>query len=296
MGIIMGSLLLLVLYYALLNSWAAAIFTSNQTTANTTFPINSVTANSATVKSNPATNKILIWVMTSPKNHQKALHVKNTWGNRTDKLLFFSTEIDENLPTVKLPVQEGYAFLWNKTREAFKFVYEKYLQDYDWFMKSDDDTFVNVENLRYMLSNYSPSKPTYFGCKYKLPGSGQVFMSGGGGYILSQEALRLFVEEGYNNKEKCSQNPRGFEDVEMGRCLENVGVKAGDSRDEFGRERFSAFPPEGEFDPAYFRKDFWAMNYSYYPRIYGQSHLSDNAISFHYVTPANMYALDYLMY
>ena len=39
------------------------------------------------------------------------------------------------------------------------------------------------------------------------------------------------------------QSGTGAEDVEMGRCLMNLGVAAGDSRDELARSRFFPFPP-----------------------------------------------------
>jgi glycoprotein-N-acetylgalactosamine 3-beta-galactosyltransferase len=83
--------------------------------------------------------------------------------------------------------------LWGKTKQGLQQVYEHYGNDYDWFLKADDDTWIFVENLRYFLYPYSPSYPIYFGCKLK-PYVNQGYMSGSA-YVMSREALRRFNEE-----------------------------------------------------------------------------------------------------
>lgn len=248
------------------------------------------------IPSLPPPPRVLVWVMTQPDNHKKkAVHVRDTWGKRVDKLLFMSSADDADLPSVNLHVQEGRNFLWGKTKAAFKYVYDHHLDEYDWFMKADDDTFVVVENLRYMLSLYDPKDPIYFGSRFK-PFNPQGYMSGGGGYVLSRTAVSKFVEDGLPDSKKCKKTDTGAEDAEMGKCMTNVGVMAGDSRDDSGRGRFFPFIPAHHLISGFIGEKSWYWDYIYYPMKVGPECCSDTAITFHYITPDKMRELNYLLY
>lgn len=88
-------------------------------------------------------------------------------------------------------------------------------------------------------------------------------MSGGAGYVLSKEALRRFAEEALPDGDKCRREPDGAEDVEMGKCLENVNVLAGDSRDRL-KGRFFPFRMDYHLRPAPVDEDYWYYINSYY--------------------------------
>lgn len=85
--------------------------------------------------------KILCWIFTHSENHHtKVPAVRATWGRKCNKLLFMSIEEDPQQPDiVALPVANGRDHLWNKTKLAMKYVHDNFLNEYDWFMRADDD-------------------------------------------------------------------------------------------------------------------------------------------------------------
>ncbi|XP_055389325.1 glycoprotein-N-acetylgalactosamine 3-beta-galactosyltransferase 1-like [Condylostylus longicornis] len=238
--------------------------------------------------------KVLCWILTSPDNHiKRAQHVKKTWGKRCNKLIFVSSQDDTRIDAIGFNVTEGRDFLWDKTRAAFNHIYENYLDEYDWFLKADDDTYVIMENLRYLLASHDPNIPIYFGSKFQLPGA--TYMSGGAGYVLSKEALKRLVEVAFENDQICRIDGLN-EDFEMGLCLHSVGVIAGDTRDSKGRSRFHPLGISVLRPNAFKNNATWLWKYQYYVFNFGLKHISDRAISFHYVNSNQMYLCEYLIY
>lgn len=202
--------------------------------------------------------------MTGPQNLEtKAKHVKATWAQHCNRILFMSSKENKDFPTVGLETKEGREQLYWKTIKAFQYVHNHYLNEADWFMKADDDTYVALDNLRWLLSKYDPERPIYFGRKFK-PYVKQGYMSGGAGYVLSKEALRRYVAALKSGK--CNHSTF-VEDLALGKCMESINVEAGDSRDSVHRETFHPFVPEHHLMKGYLPKNFWIWNYNYYPTV-----------------------------
>ena len=64
----------------------------------------------------------------------------------------------------------------------------------------------------------------------------------------------------------------------MGKCMLNLGVEAGDSRDSEGRKRFMPFVPQHHLIPGHIPEDSWYWKYQYYEEEEGLAACSDLAI------------------
>lgn len=220
-------------------------------------------ANRSSAISSSHTTRILCWIMTGPKNlESRTRHIRESWAKRCNKVLYISS-VETNFPTVGLNVSEGRNNLYWKTIRAFQYIHQHHLDEADWFLKADDDTFVVVENLIYILSKYDPEKPLYLGRRF-APFIKQGYMSGGAGYVLSKEALRRFVK-GFSTGE-CTHFSV-IEDMALGKCMEMMKVEPADSRDIKGRQTFHPYPPNNYLVRQSPRPRPWYLIYEYYPPI-----------------------------
>lgn len=109
--------------------------------------------------------KILCLIPIKATDTEKTVrHVQNTWGKRCNKLIFTSTKPIEGLSNVAVvDTVESWEHLWGKVKESLKYIHHNYVHEFDWVLKADSDTYVIMENLRFMLHKYSTKFPVFFG-------------------------------------------------------------------------------------------------------------------------------------
>lgn len=241
--------------------------------------------------------RLLCLILTMEKDlDTKVAAVNQTWATRCDKHLYIIHSKTLRSDFLNIDIPDNRNNLIYKMQEVYKEIYKKYMNDFDFLLKADDDTYVIVENLKFLLFHYDANEPGYLGFHFnKFVTSG--YMSGGAGYVISNRGLRHLIERGYQ-KGLCEvktrpDDPENSEDIETGRCLEAAGVKTWSSLDSEGRETFHAYTLERHLFgnlPGYIYS--WAK----YPMQKGKDCCSRYSISYHYVTPDAMLFLHHVLY
>ena len=99
----------------------------------------------------------------------KGKAILETWGSRCTKILFFTNEDVPGYSAIGLHInEEGSYDMTKKVFKAFYYTYVTLINEYDWFLKADMDTYVVMENLRYMLMDKNPNEPLYYGLEFKV--------------------------------------------------------------------------------------------------------------------------------
>jgi len=131
------------------------------------FPLNVSKQNSSNV---PV--RIYCLIVTSPQYFDtRARAVNSTWAPRCDKFSFISEYSNDTkgLPIAPIAnISSGYGHLTQKSTLALQYVYENFFNDFDWFVKADDDTYLFVDNLKSFLKEKNTSEPVTFGYNFKV--------------------------------------------------------------------------------------------------------------------------------
>ena len=130
-------------------------------------------------------NKLFCIIFTAPHKFYELLPLAafHVWARKCDDYRFISvmpnntnfTTWKFNSYQIEAPIRilqpdglesENYDNLTYKVLFAFKHVYKEF-GSYDWYLKADDDTYVNVDNLREFLLDKNSSLPVTYGYDFK---------------------------------------------------------------------------------------------------------------------------------
>ncbi|XP_065827214.1 chondroitin sulfate synthase 1-like [Oscarella lobularis] len=158
----------------------------------------------------------------------RARAIYETWGREMPKIAFFSSEgtTSADLPIVALPAVDDTYPPQKKVFTMLKYIHDHFIDDYDWFMRADDDLYVRPNALVAFLDTIDSGDSIYMGQpgfgreedrrRLKLE-TGEVYCMGGPGVFYSRallKRLRPHIDE-CMKRTVVSYN----EDVEVGRCI-----------------------------------------------------------------------------
>ncbi|XP_032906423.1 chondroitin sulfate synthase 1 [Amblyraja radiata] len=182
----------------------------------------------------PAASRFMYVGVMSAKKYlrSRALAAYGTWARHIPgRVEFFSSEgsdLSLPLPLVALPGVDDTYPPQKKSFLMLKYMGERHLQHFEWFVRADDDTYIRGERLERFLRGLNSSQPLYLGQtglgapeemgKLALE-PGENFCMGGPGVVLSRELLRRVLPHiGQCLREMYTTH----EDLELGRCVRRV--------------------------------------------------------------------------
>ncbi|KAF7234239.1 hypothetical protein EG68_12071 [Paragonimus skrjabini miyazakii] len=180
-----------------------------------------------TISRNGCQPRVFCYVNTFSLQYDvKAIHAQNTWVRKCTSYTFLGAKPHPRLRTLGSRVNffESKQRLWQKLRATMKFLYE-IADEYDFFFKADDDTYVIMKNLHKLLEKMDPEEAFMTGREYGLIYKLTLldiqwnktynvhFFHGGGGYVISSAAMKRLVEKALDKNPHCPRTNGQLEDA-----------------------------------------------------------------------------------
>jgi glycoprotein-N-acetylgalactosamine 3-beta-galactosyltransferase len=134
--------------------------------------------------------------------------------------------------------------MWGKVRSIWRYVYDNYMDAYDFFQIGGDDYYLVAENLRHVVSTgswkgpWNQSSPLYLGgALMNMPYKYRRYCGGGSGYTLNAVALKLMIEKLYERQPCWPHWEASDEDRIIASCFEQVGILCMDTNDHLNETR-----------------------------------------------------------
>ena len=266
--------------------------------------------------------KILCSVYSYEGGVQRTDTIWETWGKRCDGFFIASSESNLTTGHTHMPTMleesraHRYDTIWQKVRNMMAYIYDNFLESFDYFHISGDDTFLIVENLREFLS--SPEVESYENIPGNLFYGGfpvyfagllekERFNGGGSGYTLSRKALKAFVEGPLQNELQTQES--STEDKNVGTLIRkhlNVSASGVDTRDDVGAHRYHQFGIDrytkdfdewkGAFKHFTKRSLLGMEEFDMWPVVFNEDYVSTSSIAFHKMSVEEMRRYEMILY
>jgi len=248
----------------------------------------------------------------------KTTAISETWGKKCDGLLFASDNSNLETGHMHLPSNSPNGFTYKgmvqRTRTILAYLYDNFLDDFDFFHISGDDVYLIVENLKEFLASdrvkewddtegkYAFSGFVYQHHKYR----NREYLAGGSGYTMSKKMLKDFVEGPLQTCDPMRNGPE--EDIAISECAQKLTTEQYfvDSRDAVGAYRYHQCPVQHH---ATFPTREWgigtfllgkALKYQEkkygYPVVYKDAYISNSSVAFHRISAAEMRRYEIFLY
>ncbi|CRK90556.1 CLUMA_CG004259, isoform B [Clunio marinus] len=221
------------LFYGLLGAvigLCIGTFLKNFSTMETLTPLEIINLTAEETPSNSQRTLVFVGVMTSKDFlESRAKAVYNTWGKLVPgRIAFFSSEgsSGDDLPVVALNGVDDRYPPQKKSFMMLHYMYEHFIDKFEWFLRADDDVFIKPDKLEKFLRRVDSTKAQFIG----QAGRGnneefgllslefdENFCMGGPGIIMSRQTLKRVAP----HIPTCLKNLYStHEDVEIGRCVQ----------------------------------------------------------------------------
>eukprot|EP00565_Helicotheca_tamesis_P001938 CAMPEP_0185725734 /NCGR_PEP_ID=MMETSP1171-20130828/1915_1 /TAXON_ID=374046 /ORGANISM="Helicotheca tamensis, Strain CCMP826" /LENGTH=432 /DNA_ID=CAMNT_0028393927 /DNA_START=134 /DNA_END=1432 /DNA_ORIENTATION=+ len=252
--------------------------------------------------SSPRDVKLMCSIYTYSGGIKQTDAILETWGKRCDGIFFASTETNLTTGHTHFPTPSEfdgkYKGIWQKVRSMFAYLYDNFLDSYEYFHFCGDDTFLIIENLKEFLGSAKVQSYEEEAGNLLVAGFwmhwGEIeghYLGGGSGYTLSRRALKALVEGPLQYSH--TDHEDGAEDFFTSLLFrEFLNVTAMDTRDSHGAHRYHQLPVEqhayypekyqDEFFSKTVNESLWYMKEEFgFPIVYQDEYISPSSVAFH---------------
>jgi len=238
--------------------------------------------------------------------------ISETWGRKCDGLLFASDQNNNETGHMYLPSnsRRGFSYkgMYQRVRAILAYLYDNFLDDYDFFHIAGDDVYLIVENLKEYLASEEVRKWDEVPGQYLFAGfwvhwggmkPGEFYLGGGSGYSISRKALKAFVE---GPLQTCNTHFEGSsEDLKISECMRNLtSNKFIYTADSSGAHRYHQGPIWNHFWLKFVKLSLTHMRSPplSIPQHYSKhEYTSNSSVAFHkHYRPLEMKRLELLLY